>query len=116
MIKPRIMYIEKKGDGVSGSARIGRVTFTKSGRGVYYEGRLYQKLKGGFKTNFFDAETGEEIWISGCKESGGDRLYSGTIEIDDDAREEYWIEIRKLPENKNQKLIRDAGKYHPRSK
>ena len=116
MIEPQIMYIELKPDGVSGTARIGRVSFTKSGRGLYYQGRLYLKQKGGFKTNYFDAETGEAVWISGCKESGGDRLYSGSIEIDDDVREEYWIEIRKMPDRKNERVIRDVGKYHPRAK
>lgn len=105
------MYIESKPDGVNGQARIGRVTFSQTGRSVYYGGRMYHKLKGGFKTNYFDAETGEEWWISGCKRSGGDRLYSGTIEIDEDVREEYWTEIRKMPEKKNRRLIRARGKY-----
>jgi hypothetical protein len=105
------MYIERKGDGISGPARIGRVTFSKSGRSVYYGGRRFKVLKGGFKTNYFDVETGEELWISGCKKSGGDRLYPGTIEIDDDAREEYWLDIRRKREAKTQKMIRCPGKY-----
>lgn len=33
------------------------------------------------------------------------------IEIDDDVRDEYWTEIRKLPERKNDRVIRDSGKY-----
>jgi hypothetical protein len=35
-MKTRVMYIERKDDGVNGSARIGRVTFSKSGRSLYY--------------------------------------------------------------------------------
>ena len=112
MKKTRVMYIEQKGDGISGPARIGRVTFSKSGKSLYYRDRQFQSLDGqGFKANYFDCETGEEYWISGCKRRGGDRLYAGTIEIDDDVREEYWSEIRGLPDRKHQKLIRCAGKY-----
>ena len=76
----RIMYIERKGDGISGPARIGRVTFSKSGRSLYYQGRRFQTLSGsGFKANYFDCESGEHYWFSGCKKRGGDRLYAGTI-------------------------------------
>jgi len=56
----RIMYIESNGEnGISGPARIGRVTFSKSGRSIYYQGRPFMKAEG-FKSNFIDAETGEE--------------------------------------------------------
>lgn len=112
-MKSRIMYIEHKGiDGISGEARIGRVTFKKSGKSLYYNGRRFYSLNGrGFKANYADAETREEYWISGCKKRGGDRLYSGIVEIDDDVLEEYWTEIRNKPECKCQKVIRDAGKY-----
>lgn len=105
------MYIESKGeDGITGPARIGRVTFSRSGRSVYYQGRLFAKAEG-FKSNFIDPETREEYWISGCKKRGGDRLYAGFIEIDADVREEYWTEIRGLPEQKEKDRIHCAGKY-----
>ena len=112
MNKTRIMYIEDKSGGIIGPARIGRVTYSKSGKSLYYRGRLFQSLKGsGFKANFFDAETGQEFWISGCKKNGQDQLYGGTTEIDDDVREEYWSVIRKQPEMIDERSIRDAGKY-----
>lgn len=112
MKKTRIMYIEAKPEVLGGPARIGRVTFSNSGRSLYYRDRQFQSLGGqGFKSNYFDCETGEEYWISGCKRRGGDRLYGGMIEIDDDVRDEYWTEIRKLPERKNDRVIRDSGKY-----
>ena len=38
--------------------------------------------------------------MSGPKKDGSDKLYGGVVEIDDDAREEYWTAIRNLPENK----------------
>jgi hypothetical protein len=115
-MKSRIMYIEFKGSDVTGPGRIGRVTFSHSGKTLYYKEKKF-KSQAGYaganqgKENYFDVETGDGYWISGCKKRGGDRLYPGTIEIDDDAREEYWTEIRKMPENKNRKLIRCKGKY-----
>ncbi len=99
-MKPRIMYLENKSEGLSGPARIGRVTFSKTGRTIYYKGRSFQSLKGGYKANYFDTETGERYWISGPRKDGADRLYGEAvpIEIDEDVREEYWAEIRGLPE------------------
>lgn len=97
----RIMYIENKSEGLSGPARIGRVTFSKSRKTVYYRGRAFETLSGqGFKANFFDIETREHYWISGPSRDGADRLYGGAVPvlIDDDAREEYWTTIRELPE------------------
>ena len=108
------MYIENKssGGGISGSARIGRVTFSKSGKTVRYRGRELRSLRGsGFLANYVDAKTGEEFSISGCKRRGGDRLYPGLVHIDDDVREEYWTDIRKMPEEKDRKVIRHPGKY-----
>ena len=96
----RIMYIERKAGGLTGSARIGRVTFSKTGRTLYYRGQTFQSLKGrGFKSNYYCVETGEDYWISGPKRRGGDALYGNTpIEIDEDVREEYWRQIRGEPE------------------
>ena len=96
------MYIEDKSDGLSGPARIGRVQFSQTGKTLHYRGRTFKSLKGrGFKANYFDVETRAEFWISGCKKRGGDTLYGGTIEIDDDVREEYWVTIRGLPSRKD---------------
>ena len=97
----RIMYIECKASSLTGAARIGRVTFSKTGRTLYYRGQKFQSLKGaGFKSNYYDVDTGEDYWISGPKRGGGDALYGGSIpiEIDDDAREDYWRDIRRQPE------------------
>jgi hypothetical protein len=97
----RIMYIECKAGGLTGDARIGRVTFSKTGRTLYYQGHKFQSLKGaGFKSNYYDVDTGEDYWISGPKRNGGDALYGGStpIEIDEDVREEYWRDIRRQPD------------------
>jgi len=110
--RTRIMYIEHKGDGIAGPARIGRVTFSKSGQSVSYGGRRFLKLGGnGFKANYFDAETREPYWISGCKKDGADALYSTTVEIDEDVREEYWTHVRNRPELKEVTSLKCAGKY-----
>lgn len=107
-MKTRIMYIEDKSTGLTGAARIGRVKFSKSGSSIHYQNKTFQTLKGsGFKSNYFEVETGDEYWISGCRKDGADRLYGERIpiEIDDDVREEYWTEIRKQPERINEKTV-----------
>ena len=99
-MKTRIMYIESRGDGLIGPARIGRVTFSKSGATIYYAGRSFQSLKGaGFKSNYFDVETGDRYWISGVKRNGQDSLYATNVRptIDADVHDEYWRAIRGLP-------------------
>lgn len=103
MPKMRIMYIENKSASLNGPARIGRVTFSKTGKSISYRGRTFQSLKGsGFKANYFDTDTGEKFWISGPRKDGKDRLYTesvSSVEIDADVAEEYWRDIReKLPE------------------
>lgn len=97
-LKTRIMYIESKSEGLNGAARIGCITYSKSGKSLNYGGRTFQSLKGsGFKANYFDIETGEDYWISGVRKDGCDRLYpesSLPVEIDEDVSEEYWRDIR----------------------
>jgi hypothetical protein len=103
-MRSRIMYIESKAEGLTGPARIGRVTFNRTGRTLCYRGQSFQSLKGsGFKANYFDTATGKRFWISGPRRDGLDRLYGKSalvVEIDDDVREEYWTEIRKKPDQK----------------
>jgi hypothetical protein len=103
----RIMYIECKAGGLTGDARIGRVTFSKTGRTLYYRGQRFQSLKGaGFKSNYYNVDTGEDYWISGPKRNGGDALYGGStpIEIDEDVREEYWRDIRRQPDRVDERM------------
>lgn len=96
--RSRIMYVEYKGDGLEGPARIGRVYFSKSGKSIYYKGKCFQTCAGrGYKYNYFDVETGDHYWISGPRKDQNDRLYGGSrgVVIDDDVREEYLKLIRK---------------------
>ena len=99
-MKSRIMYIESKAGGLVGPARIGRVTFSKTGATLYYAGKSFQSLKGsGFKSNYFEVETGEPYWISGPRKDGQDSLYATNVapEVDEDVRDEYWSKIRGQP-------------------
>jgi hypothetical protein len=110
--RTRIMYMEYKGDDVVGPARIGRVTFNKTGKSVYYKVRRFTTLTGrGFKANYYDGETREQYWISGCKKDGTDALYSTIVEVDEDVREEYWTQIRNKPEMKAVSAFKCIGKY-----
>jgi hypothetical protein len=99
-MKKRIMYIENKAGGLSGAARIGRVSFSRTGATIYYQGKAFQSLKGkGFKANYFEEESGDHYWISGPKKNGRDRLYAShvPVPVDEDASAEYWSAIRKMP-------------------
>jgi hypothetical protein len=114
-VKSRIMYIELKGGGISGAvegaARIGRVTFSKTGKSVYYGGRVFMRTTQPLKANYFDQATGETAWISGCRKDGQDALYPLIIDIDDDVREEYWTAIREQPERVSETRFRSEGKH-----
>ena len=91
--RSRIMYIESKTGGLEGPAKIGLVYFSKSGKTLYYRGLKFRSLKGaGFKSNYYDTETGDHYWISGPRKDQNDRLYGGSngVQIDDDVKEEYY--------------------------
>jgi hypothetical protein len=108
-MKSRIMYIELKTHECgndAGPARIGRVTFSKTGSTMYYQGKSFQRanLSCG---NYRERDTGDDYWISGPKKKGGDRYpwaQRAPVEIDDDVREEYWTTIRNQPHRKNESV------------
>ncbi|MGD0226386.1 MAG: hypothetical protein ABSF71_28995 [Terriglobia bacterium] len=74
-MKPRIMYIELKtypgGHDDRGPARIGRVTFNRTGKTLLYRGKRFQKGVPDSCANYHDVETGEGYWISGPKKAPG---------------------------------------------
>ena len=99
-LKTRIMYIESKATSLNGVARNGRVSYSKTGRTLYYGGKEFRSLNGrGFKANYYEMGSGTHYWISGCRRDGSDRLYDSAlpVEVDEDVREEYWTTIRGLP-------------------
>ena len=94
VMKTRIMYMELKthdGHDDRGAARIGRVTLSKSGKSLHYQGKTFQRTKGPVRCgNYCDVETDDVYWISGPKKDGTDRYYwgkSAPVEIDADVRE-----------------------------
>ena len=106
------MYIEEKSNELVGPARIGRVTYSKSGKSLTYGGREFASLNGtGIKANFWDVESGAQYWISGCKKDGLDSLYANVVEIDEDVREEYWVKIRNKQSLKAMRSFKCRGKY-----
>jgi hypothetical protein len=77
----------------NGPASISRVTINRTGKTIYFLDRVLARIRGGgVKGNYYDAQTGEEYWVSGVKRNGEGRHWvgSGSVEIDDDARYEYY--------------------------
>jgi hypothetical protein len=108
----RVMWIEDKSNGLAGPARIGWVEVRNGGKKLVYKGQVFLSLRGrGFKANFYDVATKDEYWISGCRRDGMDALYNTAAEIDDDAREEYWLRIRNRPEKIGTCRLRVRGKH-----
>jgi hypothetical protein len=108
----RVMWIEDKRDGIVGPARIGWVEVREKGKKLVYRDQSFRSLKGrGFKSNYYDVDTGGEYWITGCRKDGRNALYSTEVEVDEDALEEYWTNIRRKPERKSVKRFRVPGKY-----
>ena len=65
----RVMYVENKdGELYGADARIGWVTFSKTGKTVYYKDKILKRSGGqGIRGNHYDEETREEYWVSGIK-------------------------------------------------
>ena len=89
----RVMYLENKDGLLEGAhARIGWVTFSKTGRTVFYAGRSLKAIGGrGVRGNFIDEQSGEEFWVSGIKKRGSNAHAneSTSVVVDDDAKDEY---------------------------
>lgn len=103
MLRSRILCTECKGGGLVGDARIGRVTFSKVGKSIYYKESLLRHGREGVSKQITTMKKPEwnigflvrrkTVKIRLC----GERL---PIEIDEDVREEYWAVIRNEPEGK----------------
>ena len=82
-MRTEIKYLElKSGYSDNGPAWIGLVSFSKSGKTIYFNGKAFQSLNGvGTSSNFFDIESGDEYWISGVKKDMTDRHKFGSGKI-----------------------------------
>ncbi|TNE54321.1 MAG: hypothetical protein EP338_07865 [Bacteroidetes bacterium] len=78
-MKPELKYIElKTGFGDNDPAWIGMAEFSKSGRTVYFNGKALKNSNAkGIAGNYYDIENGDENWVSGIKENGTDRHWTG---------------------------------------
>lgn len=106
------MYVECKSGKRKGEARICRVEFTNTNRSCFYGEQTFRNLRAkAARANFYDVDTEERYWITGCRKNGSDRLPGSKIDIaiDEDVQEEYWKEVREMPE-KVGTLIRPGGK------
>ncbi len=113
-MKTQLMYIERKDD-LTGPARIGWVTFSKTGKTLHYAGRSFRSLRGsGYKANYYDVESGAWYWICGPRKDGNDSLYPARVEIDADARQEYWTQVRGCPESREHAVFDSPGKHSRR--
>src|SRR5215475_9404432 len=90
----RLMYIECKSGAIDGAeARIGWVTFSKTGKSVFYRGRSLLRANGP-AANYIDESTREEYWVSGVKRRGSNvhpaerRI---TVVVDEDALSAYQL-------------------------
>ena len=102
-MREELKYIElKSGYSDNGPAWIGFVSFSKSGKTIYFNGKGFQSLNGtGIQGNYFDLETGDEYWISGVKNNMSDRhiFGNGKILIEKRSLNDYLkkIDSKELP-------------------
>lgn len=86
----RLMYVEAKAGLIEGAqARIGWVTFSRSGRSLRCRNLTLARLEGGGSVgNYADEATGDEFWVSGVKRRGSNSHPAErgvAIVVDDDA-------------------------------
>lgn len=91
------MYLESRSQAVGGRGRIGWVERSKACQVYRYGGRVLRMSAHG-RYNCFDAGSGERYLVSEPKANGSDKLNGGCVDIDEDAREEYWLQIRNRPD------------------
>lgn len=88
-----LKYIElKSGFSDNETAWIGLVSFSKSRKTIYFNGKAFQSLNGkGISGNYFDLECGDEYWISGVKKdmSDGHKFGGGKIHVEKRILNEY---------------------------
>ena len=74
-LRTEIKYLElKSGFSGNGPAWIGLVSFSKSGKTIYFDGKAFQRMGSArIQGNFMDIESGNEYWISRVKKDMSDR-------------------------------------------
>ena len=98
-MRTAIKYLElKSGFSGNGPAWIGLVSFSKSGKTIYFDGKAFQRMGSArIQGNFMDIESGNEYWISGVKKDLSDRhkFGGGKILVEKRILNEYLQTIGK---------------------
>lgn len=103
------MYIAQIGPGGETVwARIGRVSFSNSGRTAYYGDRMFS---GQGQPWYREEQTALQFVLSRARKDGMDRSEgrkrgSFPAEVDDDVREEYWARVREEPQRSHERIVR----------
>ncbi|MEI6807621.1 MAG: hypothetical protein WCN95_02780 [bacterium] len=99
-----ILYVElKTGHKNNGPAWIGRARYSKSGRSIYFDGKVFKSAKSETAAgNYYEIRTGNEYWISAAKKNRQDRHWegSGKISVDRAVLKDYLAKtgLDSLPE------------------
>ena len=105
-MEPKLVYVElKTGFSDDGPAWIGKASFSKTGKSVYFNGLLLkQNHRGSTGGNRYEINSGDIYWVSGIKKNEQDRHWagSGKIQIDAGVIPEYLnlVNRQALPKNK----------------
>ena len=93
----RLMYIEAKSQAIGGRGHIGWVDHHSRCRVYHYRGMVL-RMSAADPYNCFDAGSGELFLVAKPKYDGRDKLHGGGVDIDEDARAEYWEQVRRRPD------------------
>jgi len=84
-MKSKLMYVElKTGYNDNGPAWIGNAFFSKTGKTIYFNGKVFLKGERHSSGNHLEYITGDSYWISGIKKDGNDRHWAGNGKINID--------------------------------
>ena len=106
-MKQNLIYVELTTEyNHTGPAWIGYGYFNRTGKTIYFNGRILGKGKG-IVGNFVDIQSEEEFWVSGIKKNGQDRHWagSGKIVIDESAVDDYLKYVNETELLKNKFII-----------
>lgn len=116
-MKTTLKYIElKTGFSHNGPAWIGLISFSKSGKTLYFDGKAFQSLRGnGVSGNYYELESGDEYWISGVKKNQQNRhsIGGGLIYLENRSVEEYVKHIDPPSLDLNQYILIDVEETLP---
>lgn len=119
-MKTELKYIElKSGFSHDGPAWIGLVSFSKSGKTLYFDGKAFQRIGSDrMMGNFYEIQSGDEYWISGVKKNQSDRhIYgNGKIYVERRVLSDYLKIINQAQLNSKKYEIVEVDEVVPISK